>query len=438
MLSEALEFYKTVSGPILGPLLLFLRNWWWVFLPLFLYKPFSYLWLWWRNEDFLAKKYRPVLFEIKIPKENVKPIRAMENVMNSLHGSIYHPPDWWEKWIDGQFQTSYSFEIASFGGEIRFFVRCEKSYRNAVESSIYSQYPDAEIEIVDDYTKMIPQDIPNQDWDLWATDYTHLKPNPYPILTYRKFEKEPETVEERKVEPMAALFEALSKIKPGEQFWIQITAKPVTNAQVPWVDESEAERDKLARRDPATQIKTKPMALEAAEILLKGMPEEKEKKETLIPPEMRLTPGERTTIEAVEEKAGKFGFLTNIRFIYLGKRDVFFKPNFRLGFTYFSSFMTQDLNALIPFGQTITKIKKGKFVPINYLIPRRLYLRQRKLFRNYVSRVNAFYPLSGENFILNTEELATLFHFPSWRAAPVPGITRVEAKKKAPPTLPTE
>ena len=443
MLSETLGFYKDVGRVILYPVWIFLKHWWWVFLPFALQKPFLDRWLWWRIERWLGTAYRPILLEIKIPKESIKPVRAMEDVMASLHGVVYHPPDWWEKWVDGQIQTSLSFEIASFGGEIHFYVRCHQDYRDSVEASIYSQYPDAEIKMVDDYVKLVPQDIPNQEWDLWATDYTITRrEEAYPILTYKKFEKEPEIIEEKRVDPMAALFEALSKVKPGQQFWIQMSATPVTNLEHPWATAGEALRDKLAKREEKPGISAQPMVWEAAEILIKGVPEEKPQKEMMtIPPEMRLTPGERDIVAAVEEKISKPGFLTNIRFVYLGKRDVFFKANLRLGFTYFGSYMTQNLNGLIPFGKTLTKIHKSKFVPINLLIPRRLYLRQRKLFRHHVDRLTPFFPRAArteEKFILNTEELASLFHFPSWRAAPVPGVARVEAKRKAPPVLPTE
>ncbi|GAI18321.1 unnamed protein product, partial [marine sediment metagenome] len=69
-------------------------------------------------------------------------------------------------------------------------IRIPEKNRDSAESAIYSQYPEAEISIADDYTKYIPQDIPNKDWDLWGSDYKLLKENPYPIKTYLKFETE--------------------------------------------------------------------------------------------------------------------------------------------------------------------------------------------------------------------------------------------------------
>ncbi len=416
-----------------------LKNWWWVIIPFILWKPFLFLYLWWRNDEWI-KKQRMVLLEIKLPKETLKPIRAMEQVMASLHAAVYHPPDWWEKWIDGQVQLSLSFEIASIGGETHFFVRSGAAYRDAIESSIYSQYPEAEITEVDDYTKYVPQNIPNKDWDLWASDYKLLKDDHFPIKTYPKFETETEREEEKRVDPVAALLEAMAKVKPGEQLWIQIIAEPVSEGPAAaWIRKGEEIRDRLARRPGVP--KQKPIIQEAAKVLITGKPTETEKVEEkeIIPPEMKLTPGEREIITRLEEKISKPIFNTNIRFIYLGKRNIWFKPNFRLAFSYFNGYTTANLNALFPLGKTLTKIHKSWFLPLNLLRPRRHYLRCRKIFRNYIRRFPPFFPRKGGTFMLNTEELASLFHFPSEAAAPAPGVTRVEAKKKGmPPTIPTE
>ena len=181
-------------------------------------------------------KQKSIMLEIRIPKEILKPTRAMETVLNSMRQTIYAPPDWYEKWIDGQVQLSYAFEIVSIGGEPHFFVRTPADIRDSVEAALYSQYPDAEISEAPDYVKMVPQDIPNKDWDLWGADYRLLKPNAYPIKTYRDFETEHEAKEEKRVDPIAGLLESMAKIQPGEQLWIQIVAEPVSIQDDPWID----------------------------------------------------------------------------------------------------------------------------------------------------------------------------------------------------------
>ncbi len=440
MLSDSLK----ILMPIFLQVWQILRTWWWLPLPFILWWPFSFLWLWWRTDKFL-KKTKFILLEIKIPKEVLKPMRAMERVIDGLWQIFYDAPDWWEKWVDGKIDPSLScsFEIASIGGESHFFIKIPEANRDSIESAIYSQYPEAEISKADDYTKYVPQDIPNNDWDLWGADYKFFKPDPYPIRTYIEFETEREALEEKRVDPLATLLESLAKIKPGEQFWVQIIANPITDKEVAWVTEGKKIRDELARRTEGKPVK-KPMLLEAADVLVTGEPPGGIKKEKeLIPPEMKLTPGERDIITAVEKKIAKRGFQTSIRFIYLGKKEVFFKPKLRLILSFFSNFGTQNLNFLAPYGQPfITKVPKSWFLPINLLYNRRLYLRKRSIFRKYVLRFHPLFPRKAKwpsSFILNTEELASIFHFPGQRVASAPFIKRIEAKKgEAPPGLPSE
>lgn len=416
-----------------------IKAWWWILLPFLLWKPLKFFWLWWRVELWLKTTYKPVLLEIKIPKEVVKPIRAMENVLAGIWQATWEPPNWVEKWWEGQIQLGVSFEIVSIGGDIHFYIRCHQKYRDPIEANIYSQYPEAEISLADDYTKYVPQDIPNKDWELWGADYKFLKPDPYPILTYKKFETEHEALEEKRVDPVAALLENLAKIKPGEQLWIQIGASSISENYVKsFHKQGEEIRDKLAKRPE--KPKQKSMIQEAAGILITGKPPGEEvKEEAVFPPELRLTPGEREIVEGVENKIGKPVFKCNIRFIYLGKREVWFKPNLRLAFGFFANYFTSNMNALVPHGKTMTKVKKPP--PLSLLNKRRMYLRQRKIFRQYKERFDPYFPRDGRwpaVFILSIEEMASLFHFPSWRIAPTPGVPRVEARKGAPPELPIE
>lgn len=355
----------------------------------------------------------------------------MENVFASLW-PLYDAPNWKERWIKGEFLLSLSFEMASIEGVPHLFIRTPDFYRNTVESSVYSQYPDAEIEEVPDYTEQVPDDIPNREWDLWGTDYEMIKPDVYPIKTYSKFfEERPETKEEKRLDPMANLLEGLAKLKEGEQIWIQILATPVTN-ETGWIEKGKKIRDELVGRETEEEG-SKSIIREVIELILLGpQEEEEEESEGFLSPEMKLTKGEKNKVAGIEEKIGKYGYHCNIRFIYLAKRDVFFKPNIKLPLSFFTQFSTQDLNAMKPWGKTITKV--------TYFFPdRRVYGRKRRLFRMYKDRYPPLYPRPGGRFMLNIEELATIFHFPGREVAPAPFMKRTEIKKgEAPPGLPTD
>lgn len=427
-------------------------------MPFFLWRPFLFLWRWWKWESWQSRQ-KKVLLEIKMPKEVLKPLKSMEQVFSAIWGNVFDPPDWFEYWFEGKDLDTVQLEMASLGGEPHLYVRCSEGRRNAIESSIYSQYPEAEISAADDYTKHVPQDTPNKDWEMWGTDYILSRPDVYPLKTYPKFFEETESAkEEKRIDPMATLLEGMAKMGPGEQLWIQIAASSVVSTEdikeggtYNFVAEGRKVADKLAKRTPTA--KSKPILIEAFEEMATGkMPgadeaEKAKESKMIMPPEMRLTPGERDIVEGVENKVAKRCFMCFIRFIYLAKRDLYFGGAKAIPFGFFNQFATENLNALRPWTKTITKIKKYikitklNIPTLNILHARRVYIKKRKLFFRYVQRQPPLFPRpSGAgNFILNTEELATIFHFPGRTVAPAPFVSRVESKRgEAPPGLPME
>lgn len=408
------------------------KNWWWIALP-FLFWPYAkFLYHFYIMENW-DKTIKRIMLEVKVPKESIKSIKAMDQVFSGFH-ALHDIPTWREKWIEGVFQLSLSFEIVSLAGQIHFFIRTPENFRKIIESNIYSQYPEAEISLVEDYTKYVPHDIPNKDWDIWGVDFVNAKDEILPIKTYNQFELEAEKDEEKKVDPLADLLEGLSTLGPGEQFWLQINAKPVLGRDKPWQAKGKEFVDKLARRPE--KKKEKSILQEAVEILISGKTEEKEAPKESFPPEMKLTPGEREVLAGVEQKLSKFGYDCCVRFVYLGKKDVFFKANTKIGFSFFKEISTENLGGLKPWSKTMTKVKS---VPLWFLDKRRVYLRQRRMFKCYTKRWSPLFPRPGGTYILNTEELATLFHFPGKSVAPAAGISRVETKKKGVPAdLPVE
>ena len=231
-----------------------IRNWWWVILPFVLWRPFLFLWLWWRREMWNAQQ-KAMILEVKIPRDVLKPLKAMEQVMASIWGGVFDPPDWWEKWIEGKTQISISFDIVSLGGEVHLYLRIVNVLRNTIESCIYAEYPDAEISIVDDYVKNVPRDMPNKDWDMWGANIKLLRDDIYPIRTYAKFfEEKTEPKEEKRIDPMATLFEGLGRLGQGEQMWIQMIASPVTNVENNYVDRGKELVGKMLSRKKEEKV----------------------------------------------------------------------------------------------------------------------------------------------------------------------------------------
>lgn len=414
--------------------------WWW--LPAFFYfqKKFDYYWTWWRLEIWYNTMWKPLLLEIKIPKILPKSIKATEAMMVALHGAIFNDPDWWEKYITGEPQTSFKFEIASIDGKIHFYIRCFVDYREAVEAAVYSSFPEAEIEAVPDYSRQIPLDIPNSEWDLFGWDYYMTNEPQFPIPTYERY-VEQGVEEEEKIDPITSLMEGMAKLKPGEQMWIQISAKPIYFSLpdgAKFVKEGERIRDRLSKR-PDKKLPS--LWDEMAELIFHGPKLEEDAPQELFPAEMRLTVGEREVVEAVEKKIAKPFFACYVRNMYLGRRESMFMPNFRLLYNYFNHFTSPELNSLWVWTKSLTRVKKSPFPFINKLADRRAYIKKRHLLRVYRDRLNYYNPWNhgdkGHEVKLNVEELATIYHFPSHIVSPTPGIQRTESKESvAPGNLP--
>ena len=396
------------------------------------------MWLWWREELFW-NRLRYVIYEIKIPRDVEKPIKAMESVFAGLW-QLFDPPNPREVWIDGQRLVRLSIEIVSTEGEIHFYLRIPEVTRKSMESAIYSQFPEVELTEVEDYTKFVPQDIPNKEWDMWGTNFRLGRNDVYPIRTYPTFfEENPEGKEEKRLDPMGILFEGFSSMGKGENLWLQMILKPITTEQDDYPARGQAVVDKLVNRPENNKPTTfmQDVGTAGTAMATGKIPEAKEEQpREFIPPEMKLTPGEREIVGAIEKKVGKYAFEVNIRVIHLAKREVFFSANKALFFSYFTQFGTANMNFFLPLAVTGTKVKTIFFW---FLDARRVFLKKRRIFRLYTQRLDPLYPRKGGTFILNIEEMATIFHFPGQLVSPLSTIPRLDSKKgEAPPGLPTE
>mgnify|MGYP001581845531 CR=1 FL=1 len=430
-------------SPILSFLWEFAKTWWWLFLPFLLWKPAIYFWFQWR-QDIFGSKLRSIMLELKMPSEVLKPIKAMESVFTGFW-QMHDPARPREVWFEGHYQGNFSIEIVSSEGQIHFYMRIPQEAQRLVESAIYAQYPETEISVVDDYTKFFPRDIPNKDWEMFGTSIKLEQPDVYPIKTYANFfEESTGEKEEKRIDPLSLLLEGLAKLGQGEHMWIQILLWPRLDSEIHYVERGQEIVDKLARRPEKAKKATLMGELGKVGYVLATGKEKStvEMKEEIIPPEMKLTPGERKIVEAIEQKVSKSSFLASIRFIYLARRENYFAPTKALPLSFFTQLSTTTFNNFKPIHRTYTKVKT---IFTWFLDARRLFLRKRRVYRYYTSRLSPFYPWQGSEetehgkYILNIEELATIFHFPGKMTGSGVAVPRIEAKRgEAPPELPTE
>ncbi|MEK7653410.1 MAG: hypothetical protein AAB358_02950 [Patescibacteria group bacterium] len=386
------------------------------------------------------RSWQQVFLAIDIPKNNEQTPKAVENVFTALSGSLTGH-NFLDKYWFGKRDEFFSFELVSLEGYVQFLVRTPAHFRDLVEASIYAQYPEAEITEVEDYAapyKDLP--FPNDKYNLWGSELVLIKDYPYPIRTYPEFEH---TMTQQLIDPMADLLEVLSRVGPGEQVWLQLVVSP---QQPPgWGEVANKvlqEKKGQEYKPPETFLSKavyKPIdwlgtaAMEVANQILTSADEEgaNKKDEADQFRMMRMAPRERTVFENIERKLSKHAFRVKFRLIYLGERDVF-KKGRGVGAVIgaIQQFNAHDSNGFKPG-------KKTKTSADYFFVARRVAKKQKRILQQYIQRNN----WSGdrvENMFLNSEELASIWHFPVITVK-APSVEKAGAKKAVPPTrLPYE
>lgn len=387
------------------------------------------VWLFWRNGIYKST-LNFVLLAIDIPKGNDLLPKSVENMFSYL-GGAHSPPDLIEKWWLGMFQLSWSFEIVSIEGYTQFLVWTPTDLRDLLEAAIYSQYPDAEITEVNDYTEGIPTKYPNEEYNVWGGEFKLAKSNAYPIKTYREFEHTMGEPEKQFKDPMAVFMDTLSSMKKGEQFWYQIIVYPTG---FDWPSKGDKEISKILKETPKGGDNIIDKLITGFVNLLWSFSEmivqtgveskETEKKDEALKM-MNLKPKEKKQVEAIQNKISKQGFECKIRFVYVAKKEAWNKGKAIFGVIgYMKQFLDMDLNNLrIDMDMTATS---AHYFFTDY----QKNIKKSKIVSAYKDRTGT---RGRARFILNTEELATLWHFPVEAVVRAPLIQKTPGKKGEPP-----
>jgi len=397
-------------------------------LPVFLAVLFIELWVKYLKRKTI-KKIKWILLEVKIPRDIEKTPRAMEQVFSGLHG-ILTKVKFLDKYWKGKVQEWFSFEIAGIDGSVYFFIRTPENFRNLVEAQIQAQYPNTEILEVLDYAAPLAKKIPGKNYDLNGVEFILEKADYYPIRTFLSFE---ERQKERRLDPMASFLEILSKLKPNENIFIQYLIQPTGKKD--WQEKGIEAVNKLVGKK--TKIKKSWFENifggfdEFIANLLRATaiyPEWSEaKKEEIKAASQNLSPGDKLVAEAIENKISKLAFRVCIRFAYIAGRDIFNRANMLAVSGAFKQFNTLNLNAFKLNKKAGTTANQPRIIP--FIKTRREFIRKVAFIDRYVNRKMS---KNKKDFILNIEELATIYHYPIL-VVETPTMQRVEAKKSEPP-----
>lgn len=392
-----------------------------VWVPLLLLVTAWQMWLAYIRIHFVhSQKY--VLLEIKLSADIQKSPRAMEVMLDYLYQTGSHK-NYTEAFWDGKVRPWFSLEIAGIDGNVHFFIWTNEKMRNIIEAQIYAQYPTVEIYEVPDYMRGVVHDPSKM--GMWATYFKLTDDDVYPIKTYVDYGmvEQEGADEEVKIDPITPVIEYLGSLKKGEQVWYQILIQ--AHRKEKGTDARLFTRpDWKGRIDSAIKQKREDLKEKVPSITGDGMVELGR----------APTKGERDTVEALERSKSKWPFEVAIRGIYIATNDAFNVPS---------------IPALINSMRQYSSASGNGFKLGWFTDPDRVWEDFRRIRRNRMERQmleafkrRSFFQAPFKNFrakpyILTSEELATIYHFPGG-VSTTPTFARISSRKaEAPTNLPT-
>lgn len=388
-----------------------------VWLPIALIVGVYYVWVWYATSLFIFKQ-QFVLLEMKIPREITKSPRAMETALSSFW-FMSNETTYLMRVIKGMVRPWFSLEMASFGGEIHFYVWVWKEYQKQTEANLYSQYPEIELHEVEDYAQkfIFDPDIHTCYCTDWRLEPFRKNIDAYPIKTYIDFELEQDPKEEHKIEPLATVLEFLSSIKPNQQVWVQLIFTPSVMA-------GRLNR-KVSEWKNMVESEVTKVRLESA-VFPEELPEHVSP-ERMMQARPRATWKQTHQIEVMERNLGKWPYEFGARGIYISPTEDFGRTFWGLRWLWRPFANPQYMSQLRP---------RRWHNPFDYPWQDwhdfRWNQQTRRCFDAYKRRSFFYAPWATPTNTVTTEVLATIFHPPS-STVKTPGLQRISSTKSSPP-----
>ena len=379
------------------------------------------------REEINVHHWQWVVLAVDVPPDTIQSPKAVEQIFAHLSGAL-EQPGFVDKYWGGAKQKGFSLEVISLEGYIQFLIYTEVAHRDLVEAAIYAQYPMAEITEVEDYTSMIPDKYPNDTHNMTGIEFGLAAPEAFPIRNYDEFEHN-FAKDVTFADPMASILENFTRIGPGENLWLQIVIEPAPDS---WKEHG-IEVVKGLITGGGHHGGEQFFLFKWINFVLDGIihaiipPHEgehgahEEHKEGKI---SDLSPGARDNVKAVEEKISKVGFKSKMRVLYAAPKAVFNPGRCISGLIgSINQFNYTGRNALVPAGSASNgKTSKKNKAATSFVKA----FKKRKL------------KMGKPPYVLNVEELATIWHFPIPLVKP-PLLQKTSTKRAEPPiNLPVE
>lgn len=333
-----------------------------------------------RIKELVGRRY--TVLEILVPKNNDKGPLAAENMFAALHG-IFN--------ANAAVQEQLSFEIASRGKFILFYVYAPVHLKDFVEGQIYAQYSTVEIREVPDYVSI------NLGSLAWAGSELLLNNSDFfPIKTFANFE----------VDPLAGITGVLSRVNDQEQIWLQMLIRPINDS---WKDRGVKYIDAI-RKGESTSSSSFGSLLASGVIglggeVVKSILGRSSSGELKAAEGPQLSGLDEAGLKGVEEKVTKLGFETKIRIVAVANT---IEEASQKIYNLVGAFKQFNMTHLNGFSHSMINARPD-------------------VLEQYQGR-----RFGGPGYILNITELASVYHLPNITVE-TPLIAWAGSKKGEPP-----
>ncbi len=302
-------------------------------------------------------------------------------------------------WLLGK--DYYSFEIACTEKKVSFYINCPKHLQQLVEKQVQAQYPHAFIEEIPGYNPF------QKDGKVEVEELQLSKQSVYPFRTYKTTE----------TDPLNALTNAMSKLDENEGVAIQYIISPAGTA---WqgrprhmaLEIQQGKNPEMVERGHFYRILIGLMRGIGSALAgigqgsgqQQGSHAHKDLSGYSSP--IQLTPMQQEIVKKLEEKSSRPGYKVNIRLV---------TSSAILG------------NASVHMRNLLSSYLQYNMPPFNGLRPKKRD--KNDILKDYIFRI---FRDNGNASILNTEELASLWHLPT-PYLETPNIKWLVSKKAPPP-----
>ncbi|MEK7557690.1 MAG: TraM recognition domain-containing protein [Patescibacteria group bacterium] len=325
-------------------------------------------------------------------KEEIARGETLFKAIGGLRAQRWHR-NW--AWIFGR-NDHFSFEIVANQKLISFYVVAPRNMGLYLEQQIQAYYPEAVLEEVKDYN------IFSSNGSIVAGCVRTKRNFIFPIKTYDKME----------ADPLDSLINVMSKLDKEEGMVVQYvvrSSRPSWHRKVNKVVRSVGEGKRL---EEALSVNSFFNFFEFFGDLVKSFNPSKDKDASLGKHQYQQTAMEQETLKLIEEKNSKAGLDVNLRIIVCAKdqaRATVYSNNMMSAYSQYNYYQ---------YGNVFSSQKASHHFSTEQTVVNDFIYRRFKL---------------SKSFLLNTEEMTSLFHFPL-SGTETPNILWLSAKYAAAPT----